>query len=68
MSEELLKISFSEYEEIAQLLAPRIAQIEQSAIQAERKAIYKMIMENGSANRASILHKLARIIQGEEKL
>jgi len=45
-----------------------ISQIEQSAILAERKAIYKMVMENGSANRASILHKLARIIQGEEKL
>lgn len=32
------------------------------------KKVYKIIMENGSADRSSILHKLARIIQQEEKL
>ncbi len=43
-------------------------QLEDNIEKQTLKKIYKIVMENGSADRSFILHKLARIIQDEEKL
>lgn len=45
-----------------------ISQAQQQAVERTLKKVYSMVMQNGSFERSQLLHKLTRIIQGEESL